>query len=318
MTDVVVAVVTYRRPDDLAALLPLLEAEARDAEAGHAALRVAIQVVDNDPGGSAGEVAGRHPGVRYAVEPVPGISAARNRALALAADAELLAFIDDDERPAPGWLAALLGLWSQTGAHAVCGPVRTQLPSTVDPWVLAGRLFIQRHRAHLPAGSEVASAPTNNLLLNLEFVRSAGLRFDGAFGISGGSDELFTRRLRAAGGRIVWCPDAVVEEAVRPERLDRRFLLRRTYSYGNIDSRIEQALAGSAVGRVAARMRCSGSGLARIGYGFARWLYGRCVRSLPHQALGSQTLLRGLGLVTGSAGIGVDRYRRRRPIEAPR
>ena len=241
---------------------------------------------------------------------MPGIAAARNRALAEAGAADLLAFIDDDERPDPGWLAALLDTWAGTGAAAVAGPVRTELPGNPDPWIVEGGFFTRRHRAKLPTGAALPSAATNNLLLDLAPVRRAGLRFDPAFGISGGEDELFTRRLVAAGGQIAWCAEAVVHEEVRPDRLNRRFLLLRAFSYGAIDSRIEQALAGSFPARTVARARCVGMGVPRIGYGLIRWGYGRVTRSLSHDAYGSQLMMRGLGLLAGSLGLTFSRYRR--------
>src|SRR3954469_16278179 len=71
---VVVAVLTYRRTDRLAGLLPQLVQQA-------AAVGAAVLVVDNDPEASARPVAAGSP-VRYVHEPRPGIAAARNRALA--------------------------------------------------------------------------------------------------------------------------------------------------------------------------------------------------------------------------------------------
>lgn len=309
-TAVTVAVATFRRPADLAALLPLLAAEAAGAERARPDVKTGIVVVDNDPAGSAADVVAAHPAVRYVAEPTPGIAAARNRALAAADDADLLAFIDDDERPEPGWLARLLDTWADTGAAAVAGAVRTELPADADPWIVEGEFFTRQHRASLPTGTPLPSAATNNLLLDLAPVRRAGLRFDPAFGISGGEDELFTRRLVAAGGTIAWCAEAVVHEEVRPDRLNRRFLLLRAFSYGSLDARIEQHLAGSLPARTAARVRCVGMGLPRIGYGAVRWAYGRVTRSRWHDAYGSQLLMRGLGLLAGSLGLTFSRYGR--------
>ena len=313
MTQLTVAVASFRRPADLAALLPLLLAQVDAVEQDRPDVKTDIVVVDNDPAGSAGDVVAAHPAIRYVCEPIPGIAAARNRALAAAEDADLVAFIDDDERPDKGWLLHLLATWAQTGAAAVAGPVRTELPADPDPWIVQGEFFTRRHRAKLPSGALLPSAATNNLLLDMAPVRRAGLRFDPALGISGGEDELFTRRLVAAGGRIAWCAEAVVHEEVRPDRLNRRFLLLRAFSYGTIDARIEQLLAGSPPARAMARARCVGKGVPRVGYGFLRWVYGRATRSLWHDAYGAQLLMRGLGLLAGSLGLTFARYRRTGP-----
>ena len=72
---VVIAVLTFRRPRDLAEVIPELIEQAATVEAD-----VTILVVDNDPeGGAAAQVqafAVGHP-VRYVHEPVPGIAPAR-------------------------------------------------------------------------------------------------------------------------------------------------------------------------------------------------------------------------------------------------
>ena len=144
-TKVVVGVPTYRRPADLATLLPLLlaQADALTDHHGH------VLVVDNDPDGSARAVVERlgDDRVSYAHEPTPGIAAVRNRILDVATDdlgADLVAMIDDDERPEPGWLAALVRTWEQTGAALVAGRVVPEFGGPLDPWVAAGR-FHTRH-----------------------------------------------------------------------------------------------------------------------------------------------------------------------------
>src|SRR5829696_2372932 len=97
----VVAVLTYRRVELLSGLLADLVAQAATITPA-----ATVLVVDNDPEGSAADVVlgWAERGVRYVHEPRPGISAARNRALTEAADADALVFFDDDEHPCPGWL----------------------------------------------------------------------------------------------------------------------------------------------------------------------------------------------------------------------
>ena len=79
MTDVdtVIAVLTFRRPDDLVGVLHDLVEHTAASEAD-----ASILVVDNDEAPSArDDRRPAHPGVRYVHEPRPGIAAARNRAL---------------------------------------------------------------------------------------------------------------------------------------------------------------------------------------------------------------------------------------------
>ncbi|NTW38906.1 MAG: glycosyltransferase family 2 protein [Cellulomonadaceae bacterium] len=299
----VVAVLTYRRPGDLADVLPLLVAQAREVSpTAH------VLVVDNDPDASAADLVSGFAaqGVRYVCEPVPGIAAARNRALA-EAGTDLLVFIDDDERPEPGWLGLLVGTWLVDRPAAVVGPVVSRYEVDPEPWVTDGRFFDRRR---LPTGTVVDVAATNNLLLDLRVLRALDLRFDVRFGLSGGSDTLFTRQLVRAGERIVWCDEAVVLDVVPAARVTRAWVLQRAYRSGNGWSRTSLEMATSPVARVATRLECSARGVVRLAGGGARWVAGTVLRSQGQRARGTRTVMRGAGLVSGAWGSVYSEYRR--------
>src|SRR4051812_49784851 len=80
-------------------------------------------------------------------EPRPGLSHARNRALAWAAEAgaEALAFVDDDAVVDPGWYEALKARWDEAPAEVACigGAGRPRL-SVPPPAPVSGGL------AHAP------------------------------------------------------------------------------------------------------------------------------------------------------------------------
>jgi cellulose synthase/poly-beta-1,6-N-acetylglucosamine synthase-like glycosyltransferase len=85
--------------------------------------RFEILVVDNAPrDDKSREVAGRR-GVRYILEPAPGLSRARNRG-ARACETEIVAFLDDDAIPEPDWLSALAAEFTDPLVMAVAGRVR--------------------------------------------------------------------------------------------------------------------------------------------------------------------------------------------------
>jgi GT2 family glycosyltransferase len=309
---VTLGVVTFRRPDDLAALLPLLLEHATAAEADPPAgthVEVDVVVVDNDPAGSARPVVTSlgSPRIRYAVESAPGIATARNRVLDEVAARDLLVFIDDDERPHAGWLRALLETHARHRATGVAGAVVSAFDAELDDWVRAGDFF---RRRRLPTGTAIDVAATNNLLLDLAAVRRAGVRFDPDFGLSGGSDTLFTRQLAAAGGRLVWCDEAVVTDRVPAGRTSREWVLRRAYRSGNSAGRVELVLAATATRRAGARLRAARSGLPRLLGGAARWVLGQLTGSAPHQAHGLRTAARGAGMVSAAVGVVYQEYRR--------
>lgn len=299
---VLVAVLTFKRPDDITDLAPQLVRHAAEA-AGTAydggAFRVDVLVVDNDPEAGARQLVQPLPGVRYVHEPRPGIAAARNRALAEGHAADLLVFIDDDERPLDDWLTALLRTWLADRPAAVSGHVLSVLPDDVDPWILAGDLF---HRPNPPTGTILRTLAAGNLLLDLRQVRAWGLRFDDRFGLTGGEDTLFTRQIDAAGGRMLWCRESVTTDRVPRERLSRSWLASRFFRFGVTSAQVELTLLGPGGRQWAMRARCVGRGVPRVIIGGTRWLLGRMSGRLPDQARGCKTFMRGAGLVAGGFG----------------
>ncbi len=135
---VTVAMLTYRRLDQLPDVIPAVLAQLDElVAAGGLADRAELLVVDNDPAASARSVVetvgqGR-PEVRYVCEPEPGIAAGRNRALDETETSDAVVFIDDDERPGTGWLVHLVRTWRDSGAGAVSGPVRSTSSNRSTP-----------------------------------------------------------------------------------------------------------------------------------------------------------------------------------------
>lgn len=267
-------------------------------------------VVDNDPAGDAraGVAEFSPPLIRYVHEPRPGIAAARNRALREASNRKLLVFIDDDEVPSERWLRDLLSLYWSTGAAAIVGPVISEYASTPEPWIAAGRFFDRRR---LTTRTPLTVAATNNLLLDMEQIRSYGLDFDERFGLSGGSDTLFTRRLAKLGGRMLWCDEAVVVDRVPDSRLSREWVLHRAVRSGNANARVALELADSRVENAVARLRALAFGGIRILGGAARVAGGFITASLGLRARGLRTTAGGAGLASGAVGYVYSEYRRK-------
>lgn len=306
-----IAVLTFRRPADIAAALPQLRDQAMSGIDEHT--EVDIVVVDNDPEGSARPLvtsfAAEHPGVavHYENETTPGISAARNRALVRAGDRDVLVFIDDDERPTPPWLTSLLATYREHRSAAVVGPVISEFEVEPDRWVQAGRLFSRRR---LPTGTRVDVAATNNLLLDLHQIRALGLSFDPRFGLSGGSDTMFTCELHRNGGVMVWNDEALVIDVVPQQRSTMRWVLLRAVRSGSTWSTVAIALAKSRSSRARLRLILSGQGLARIAGGSLRGITGTLTRSPYHQARGLRIAARGAGMLVGAWGFAYQEYKR--------
>lgn len=302
--NVVVAVLTYRRPAALAGLLhKLVEQCGSFDQAGSTSTE--ILVVDNDPLGSAHSVATGRVGVRYVHEGVPGIAVARARAVREAGSADVIVFIDDDEEPEPGWLAALVTTWLAQGRPAgVAGRVSPVYSGEMDRWVAAGGFFTRRS---YPTGTPVQAASSANLLLNLEVLSRRGLNFDGRLGLRGGEDTLLTRTLTQVGEDLIWCNEAVVVDLIPPDRMNRRWVLRRAFSHGAVASRVDASLSERP--RLT-RARAAIGGVIRILGGLVSVMRGSVSRRLTVGARGWRMVYRGCGMVAGAVGKDVVEYDR--------
>ncbi|WP_431198303.1 glycosyltransferase family 2 protein [Leifsonia xyli] len=307
-----VVVLTYKRPQLLALVLPELidQLGELDAVSGIAS---DLLVIDNDPEESARPVAAETTSdrVRYITEKRRGIAAARNRALDETADRDAIVFIDDDERARSGWLVNLAATWLETRPTAVMGRVISEYPEDADPWVVAGD-FLRRpkHRT----GDELAIAATNNLLLDRAAVAGLGLRFDETLGLSGGEDNLFTRQLVARGGRIVWCQDAVLDDEWPRERLQRRWLLHRSFSHGNTAAIVDALMVPAGPRRAGVRVRRAAGGAGRVVLGLGRWAVGSVTGDLRHRARGQRGVYRGFGMMSGAIGRVYQEYAHRERV----
>jgi succinoglycan biosynthesis protein ExoM len=300
---VCVGILTFRRPAQLAALLPQVLDQLRDlaSDPGLPGASGEVLVVDNDPGRSAEQVCARFAQrVRYVHEPAPGIAAGRHRAVAEAGAARLLQFIDDDEEPADGWLAGMVRTWlEEDRPAAVAGSVRPRFAREPSSWIRAGGFFDRRQ---LATGTAVAVAPAGNLLLDLHQVRALGVRFDPSLGLRGGEDSLFTDQLTRAGGRIVFCREAAIHDLVPPERSTRAWVLERSWHRGNTDSFLALHESRPGPGRAWLRLRLLAGGLARLLVGSARAGAGLASRSERHHARGLRLAYKGRGMLRGAVG----------------
>lgn len=229
---VVVAIATYKRPDDLRQLLSSLEAQ-------QGVDQFEVIVIDNDPNGSARTIVDASSlRIVYAVEPKPGIAAARNAALdRLPASATHLIFVDDDEVAPARWISSLFRAASAYGSEIVCGPVRTVFPPDAPRWIERGG-YIQRKPEAEGLTSRLPA--TNNTLLSLACYERAGSpRFDESFSATGGSDsDFFSRLIAASGAKVAWAPDAEVSEEVPGTRLSFRWVMRRYIRINNVSGRL--------------------------------------------------------------------------------
>ena len=233
---IVIAVLTYKRPDTLNKLLSeFVYLNCPDD------LKLTLLVIDNDELGSARELVDswrtRIRNLHYVVEHRRGIPVARNRGIdeALALEASALCFIDDDEYTDRQWIAEMVECWKKTGAHLMGGPVEVApAPAGATFWQkminssLAGRARRKyRSTARAAAGKGRYTIITNNWLCDMDWLKRSGLRFNERMLVSGGSDTEFFRRARAYGCVTTWCSRAFVYETMTLDRLSMLYQFNR-------------------------------------------------------------------------------------------
>jgi glycosyltransferase involved in cell wall biosynthesis len=238
---VTVVICTRDHPEQLARCLDSLLAQQYP--------QFRVLVVDNAPTSSATyevvrRAAARGP-VDYVVEPRPGLSRARNRAVA-ACPGQILAWIDDDEVADPYWLSEIArALADHPEADAVSGAiVPAELATDAQLWFeqFGGH---SKGRGFTPAEFSPATAHRQSPLYPLPPFGTGGNMafrpgvveriggFDPALGAGtpamGSEDTLAFTQLLHAGGTVVYQPTAVVRHY---HRRDLAGLRRQLVGYG--------------------------------------------------------------------------------------
>ncbi len=224
-----ICVATFMRPTLLGQLLEsLMQLRLVDN------LSVRIVVIDNDAAGSARSIvsgfSGRQLPVVYDIEPIHNIALARNRSVANST-ADFIAFIDDDELAEKDWLKTLLGALNKYAADAIFGPVIPTFPDNLPSWIRRGGFY---DRPRFASGTRLEVGRTGNALVKGSWLRKCERPFDKEYGLSGGEDSDFFRRVRQDGGILIWCDNAIVYEKVPVDRLSVKYLAARAFSGGQI------------------------------------------------------------------------------------
>lgn len=251
-----VGICTFRRPEVERTLASL---SAIDVPTG---IAVRVIVADNDVTSSAREVVERAAAsvpfpLRYIHCPASNISLARNACLEMA-DADFLAFVDDDETVTTGWLVALMETANRTGADVVLGPVRAVYGPDAPAWMQAADLHSTQP---VWVREAIRTGYTCNALLRLGTPCMSGRRFNLALGRTGGEDTEFFTQLYEAGGRLAFAPDAWVEERVPPARARFDWLAKRRFRSGQTHGRLLRRN-----GALATRLGNIGLALAKVSY----------------------------------------------------
>ena len=240
---------TFKRPDGLLRLLAGLDQQVFRATPKPS---VSIIVVDNSPSGDAAELCAAYASVwplRYLHEPQPGISHARNTALAAVKPGiSFIAMIDDDEVPAPDWLDQLLDAQARSGADIVVGRVTPVFAQGAPEWVRHSGYFLKPQKPdNLRELDPHPPAATCNVLVRANLLGASGLTFDPALGLSGGEDTMLFQTLKRSGYRFVWAAAAHVSEWIPAERANLAYMCREAFRRGSYRYYVKRRLKSTSV-----------------------------------------------------------------------
>lgn len=303
--DIIVGVITCRRPDGLKRLLDALFA----LDPGDISLT--ILVVDNACDAATAAVVARFqtPGSPFALvyleEPEPGIVAARNRCIdfLLSTNAAALAFIDDDEWPLHSdWLQSLTQVMQTSEAPIVAGDVL----SVAEPGTPSWALEVLYGASNRQSGDPVNMFYTGNVLIAREVLKQLRPAFDARFALTGASDYHFALRCARAGFNVVFA-DAPVVEAFPKDRATVRWFLRRGLRSGIGFSRSHLFEEASWL----AVLRCLAMTAVRITLGVFVTLSGLLKRNKGMTVKGLFRLASAWGTLAGLVGARHEEYRSR-------
>ena len=296
-----VAAITFKRPQGLERLLFELEKQEHHSSRPYELTAI---VVDNDPAGSARQVAEKFkasPSMKliYVHETSQGIPIARNAALeAVPPEDDFMCFIDDDEWPATNWLDAFLEVRARAGGDCFYGPVSPCFPEQRPEWFVKSGFFAAWK---FPDAGQLDFAASNNVMISMAFVRGKKLRFDNRMRFTGGSDYLFFRQAVEHGMIVRWAEQALVDEEIPLNRMTWPWILKRHYRIGNTFS-ISEKIIGSKYNLVKRFL----IGSARVGLGIIMMPVLIFSPALGMRAVGH--VCRGAGMLVGLLGHRHEEY----------
>jgi glycosyltransferase involved in cell wall biosynthesis len=174
--------------------------------------------------------------VRYVFEEKPGLSAARNAAIA-AARGKYLFFTDDDQLVDPAVLREHERVIEQYGVGVVQGNIELEFTEPRPPWLKGDLATMLGKTRDVPEGPAKIDLYGGNMVFRRDvFDRIAAFREDLGKGAAGYSEDIeITRRLWQAGETIAYAPTARIYHVIGPDRAHPGFFRRNAFEKGLSD-----------------------------------------------------------------------------------
>lgn len=273
-SDHIVSIVipTFKRPEALRRALGSVEWER---VAGH---EIEIVIADNDPAASAKDAIAAltvifETPLVYVHVPEPGVSNARNGALAVAKGRYIL-FLDDDMEACAPWAQSLMDAASRYDAALVFGPVNAVMPEANNPFYdYMKPLFSRKGRAE--DGLIKRGIGSGNCLIDRNRLTLPSPAFDPNLNQTGGEDDDLFRKLERQDINIAWTNQAVTLEHVPANRATLTYVWRRNFAFGQAPTKESADLGWQGFPNVVKWMAV---GLAQVGIYGGLWLWSKIRR----------------------------------------
>ncbi|WP_339317370.1 glycosyltransferase [Paenibacillus sp. FSL R10-2734] len=200
--------------------------------------------------------------IRYMMEPVQGLSAARNTGI-LASKTSLIAFLDDDAIPCQSWITTIVSTFeSRPEVMAMGGKIAPIFESKRPEWLikpfelpytivdLGNRIREYPAQLH-PCGANMAM---RKLVFDISlFPLDLGRKGDSL--LSGEESWLFGQ-IQREGHSILYHPQMAVDHFVPKNRLTEDWIMRRYYSQGISNAVKSEGMKGKLLllGKTAAKL----------------------------------------------------------------
>jgi glycosyltransferase involved in cell wall biosynthesis len=222
-----------------------------------------VVVVDNASSDRTQEVVAQrshNPRLKYILEPVIGLSVARNTGAKIASG-DILAYLDDDAVASDRWLQTLYSAYQNNSQLAIAGGKVTLLwPQDIQPprWLspgLAGNLGAYDLGENTVYINQPNLTPRGlNYSIRRRFLAEIG-GFDLHLGRVGknllSNEELqMTELALQRGWQVAYIPEALVAHNVSPERLHRSWFLNRGWWQGISECYREQLTGKAGIGQL--------------------------------------------------------------------
>jgi len=287
--DISVVIVTRNRAKYLAGALLSLAAQDFDGQ------RFEVIVGDNGSTDSTGDVAASHAktfaNFHHFFDPRPGQIVGWHRAL-LRAEGDVVAFIDDDTRPKPGWLAAIAAAFSDADVGLATGPIAPEFETEPPDWRKHMILDFEggvwsAHWGMLDFGDARREIPAafvwgRNFIARRSAMLEAGGFHPGGmpahlFHFTGDGDMGAGKAIEGLGHRVIYDPGLRVTNIFQAHQNERQEIQRWIYGEGLVTSYVlmrrlaaghRQAASGDLADLVPEAIDAYKVDLDRIGHGY--------------------------------------------------